>query len=143
MSIKSRLLSQSLQALRDGDNLTRTITLIVVGDIEMAENNPKNKTGKISEDDCLKIVAKMVKSNNEMIGYKAKNSDQLQKEIDILSEYLPKNITLEEIALIFANDGDKMEGMKFGQIVGHCMKTIKSKGLSVDAKDVQAYVKGL
>ena len=140
-NVKQHLYMQSIKGLKSGDKILRGITLVVLGDIEVAEC--RTTEGSISDADCLKIISKLVKSNKEMIGYKAKNSDDLQKEIDILSEYLPKNITLEEIALIFANDGDKMEGMKFGQIVGHCMKTIKSKGLSVDAKDVQEYVKGL
>ena len=156
MNIKEQLKIQSIQALKDGDTTTRSITLVVLGDIEV--NECRSKDGTITEDACLKIISKLVKSNQEMIrAYQDRIHDfntafstkvtctelikELEAEIPILQKYLPKTLTMAEITVEFADLVDTIGSVPFGQAVGLCMKTAKMKGLVVDSKDVQAFVK--
>ena len=142
MTILDNLRAASTDALKAGDKNMRTLTGVLIGDMEMAAC--KSASGKISDEECLTIIKKLIKSNKEMISHNAKNSDVLQQEIDVLTHlYIPASVSLEEISLTFAGEEDKISSMNFGQAVGYCMKTLKGKGHAVEASDVQTYIKGI
>lgn len=110
------------------------------------KNEEINKKESLTDDEVLSIIKKQVKtrkdSMNEYLNYNRIDlADNLQKEIDILSEYLPEELSDEEINIIIDETINEVnaESIKQMWIV---IKTISSKyGARCDMGKVSSLVK--
>ena len=99
VSLKQKLTDDLRQAMRDGDTVKRsTIRLLMaaIGNAEIA------RRGTLEDTDILGIITKEVRQHHESIdAFKQGNRPDLvtqeEAELAILQEYLPRQLTREEI----------------------------------------------
>ena len=102
MSLKQQIENKLNEALKTKDkNTYPTLRLIIsaIKDAEIAERSKGQK--KITDSDITAILKKMIKQRNESceIYKKAGRNELLEsetKEIDVISSYLPKQLSEEE-----------------------------------------------
>lgn len=111
------------------------------------KNEEINKKSPLTDDEVLSIIKKQVKtrkdSMNEYISYNRMDlADSLQKEIDILNEYLPEELSDEELEKIVNETITKVNAESIKQM-GLVIKTISSEyGARCDMAKVSKLVKG-
>ena len=110
------------------------------------KNEEINKKAPLDDNEVLTIIKKQVKtrkdSKEEYEKYNRMDlAEDLQKEIDILNEYLPEELSLDEINKIIDEEINEImpDGIKG---MGLVIKSISSKyGARVDMKLVSSLVK--
>ena len=103
MSIRKKIEADLQLALKEKNKITiSTLRLIIAGikDKDIAFRSKDNKEG-IKEDDIKQLLKKMIKQRNESIEiYKKSDRNDLldieKKEVQIISEFLPKQFSEEE-----------------------------------------------
>ena len=119
------------ESLRAGDKDKLNLFRVLKGEISRMEDG-KNE---LSKEDIIKIIQKIVK-NLESIG-----DDKSKKEIDMLTPFLPQQLTEEEIekiiqSIVITNNYSTMKDM--GKIMGDFNR---DHGGSADNKIVAQVVK--
>ena len=110
------------------------------------KNEEINKKSPLTDDEVLAIIKKQVKtrkdSMNEYASYNRMDlADSLQKEIDILNEYLPEELSDEELEKIVKETITKVKAESIKQM-GMVIKTISSEyGARCDMAKVSKIVK--
>lgn len=110
------------------------------------KNEEINKKSPLTDDEVLAIIKKQVKtrkdSMNEYARYNRMDlADSLQKEIDILNEYLPEELSDEELEKIVKETITKVKAESIKQM-GMVIKTISSEyGARCDMAKVSKLVK--
>lgn len=110
------------------------------------KNEEINKKSPLTDDEVLAIIKKQVKtrkdSMNEYASYNRMDLvDSLQKEIDILNEYLPEELSDEELEKIVKETITKVKAESIKQM-GIVIKTISSEyGARCDMAKVSKLVK--
>ena len=103
MSLREKIESDYKNALKSKDrNKISTYRLILssIKDLEIANRSVPNKKDT-DEEDIKKLLKKMIKQRSESIEvYKKNNRNDLleieENEVNVLSEYLPKQMSEEE-----------------------------------------------
>ena len=133
MSIKEKINNEYKTALKSKDkNKISTYRLILSGikDLDISNRSGPNKK-ETDDEDIKKLLKKMIKQRNESVEiYKKNKREDLLKieqgEIDLLSTYLPKQLSEEEtkkicseiIAKVGAQDIKDM-----GKVMGELKKS--------------------
>ena len=143
MSLKVRLMEDMKSALKEKDALRRsTITMVRAAILQ------KEKDERIELDDegIIGVIAKEVKQRRDSIpefekGNRPDLVEKLNTEISILMEYLPQQLTENEIdALVVQTIAEvNAAGMKdMGKVMGALMPKVKGRA---DGKLVNQLVK--
>ena len=144
MSLNEQINADLKAAMKSGDK-TRldTIRLLRASMIELA----KRGDGKeITPDDELSVLMAAMKKRKEAIEVYEKAgrnelAEQEQKELEIISTYLPKQLNAEEAAAIvqrIITETGASSPKDFGKVMPLAMKELKGK---FDGKVVQEMVK--
>lgn len=131
-------------AMKNGDKFTLSVLRMLKSALIYEQTNGEKH--ELSDDDVLSVIKKQVKtrktSMEEYLSYDRKDlADNLQKEIDILSKYLPEELSDEELTKIIDEiitelKPDGMKGM------GMVIKAVSAKcGAAADMKKVSSIVK--
>ena len=126
--MKEELLKALKEAMKNKDEIKKdTITLLRSAILQVEKDNQK----QLSEDEMLAIVSKEVKKRKESIAdyEKANREDivqKLKKEIEILSEYLPEQLSEEEIIKI-VEEAINETGSTSPRDMGKVMQAIRPK----------------
>ena len=110
------------------------------------KNEEINKKSPLTDEDVLSVIKKQVKmrkdSKEEYLSYNREDlADSLEKEIEILNAYLPRELTKEELEqiideTIYELKPDGLKGM------GMVIKAVSAKcGVTADMKLVSTIVK--
>jgi len=132
MSLQTKIEEKLNQSLKNKDkNLYPTLRLIVsaIKDAVIANRTKENKV--LSEQDIMALLKKMVKQRNESceVYKKAGRSELLdseKKEIEIISSFLPKQLSEEETKKICEEIIKKVEASSIkdmGKVMGELKKT--------------------
>ena len=143
--IKEQLLNDLKESMKD-KNLVRknTIQMIRAAILQVE----KDKQIELTEEQIIEIIAKESKKRKDAEADFEKSGredlvKQNKEEIEILSEYLPKQLTLEEIENI-VKDVIAKTGATSMKEMGVVMKTAKEQiGAAADGKTVSDVVKKL
>ena len=107
MSLREKIESDYKNALKSKDkNKISTYRLILSGIKDLDINNRSGPNKKETDDeDIKKLLKKMIKQRSESIEvYKKNNRNDLleieENEVNVLSEYLPKQMSEEETIII-------------------------------------------
>ncbi len=97
--MKDKLNAEFRQAMRDKDTLRRSVLRMVLAAVQNAEIARRSE---LSDGDVLGILSKEVKQHEESIqafkeGNRLDLMEKEQAELAILLEYLPKQLSREEI----------------------------------------------
>ena len=128
MSLKSKIEIDYQNSLKSKDKLEiSTYRLILSGikDLEILNRSGPQKK-ETDDNDIKQLIKKMIKQRNESIQiYKKNNREDLfaveEKEVAILSSYLPKQLTDDEIKNIcqkMANDLNAQSIKDMGKVMG-------------------------
>ena len=141
--MKEELLQELKEAMRNKDMLRKnTITLLRSAILQVEKDEQKTLT----EDEMITIVAREVKKRKESINdfEKADRMDlveDLNKEIEILSKYLPAQLSKEEIETL-VEETIKEVGATTPKDMGKVMQSLRPKtNGKADGKLVSEIVK--
>lgn len=139
-----KLKSDSINALKSGDKLRLSVLRMMLSEVKNADIDIRAEGGSLSDDDVLKILAKELKKRKDSVeAYTSANRPDLAEtemsESKIISEYLPAQMTKEEVEEIVS--GVIAEGASdFGAVMKGAMAKIAGKA---DGKIVSEVVKRL
>lgn len=143
MNIKEELLKALKEAMQAKDTLKKdTITMLRAAILQVEKDTQK----ELSETEMQVIVAKEVKKRQESIADFEKGGredlvDQTKKEIEVLSVYLPKQLSKEEVEALVI-DAIAEAGATGPRDMGRVMGALREKTAGkADGKLVSDIVK--
>ena len=150
MSLRDKIDNDYKNALKSKDkNKISTYRLILSGVKDLDINNRSGPNKKETDDeDIKKLLKKMIKQRSESIEiYKKNNRSDLleieQGELDVLSEYLPKQLSEADTKKI-CEETIKSVGASSIKDMGKILGNLKSKySDSLDFSKVSVILKGL
>ena len=141
--MKEELLKALKEAMKEKDELKKdTITMLRAAILQVEKDDKK----VLTQSEMEAIVATQIKSRKESLDdYKKANRDdivsKIEKEIEILTEYLPEQLTLEEIKKLVSEAIEKT-GAASPRDMGKIMQEIRPKiAGKADGKVVSDMVK--
>ena len=149
MSLKKQIEQKLNEALKAKDKNTYPTLRLVVSAIKDAEIASRTKDQKeISDSDLTSILKKMIKQRNESceVYKKAGRKELLDneiKEIEVISTFLPKQLSEEETKKI-CEEAIKSSGASSMKDMGKVMGVLKSKHAdTLDFSKVSSIIKAL
>ena len=141
--LKEKLMSDLKEAMKEKQILRKNVVQMIRAAILQVE---KDKQTELDDNQVLEIIAKEVKTKKDALKdfEKAERKDlidQTNKEIEVLQEYLPKQLTREEIKIELEKI-IKQLGASTAKDMGTIMKEAKTKfGASADGKTINEVAK--
>lgn len=140
MSLRQRILDAQKQAMKEGDKASLSTLRMVWSALRNIEID---KGGELTDEEVQEVIARQVKQLKDAMtdfekGGRSDLMEQTQVEIAYLSQYLPQQLTDEELEkvvqnIVSAHSGEKNAGI----IMGAVMKEVKGKA---DGKKVREFV---
>lgn len=132
MTLKDRLLSDMRTAMKQRDTVRKTVLSMARAAILQLE---KDKRTELDDQGVMEVIAKEIKSRKEALemfkqGGRQDLVEQNEKEIEILGEYLPPQLSESEIREIIKETIEKVgaAGMKdMGKVMGAVMPQVKGR----------------
>lgn len=143
--LKEKLLQDLKTCMKEKNEIRKNAVQMVRAAILQVE---KDKAITLEDNQIIEIIAKEVKKRKDSIqdykkGGRQDIVEQLEEEISALSEYLPKQLTKEEITKIVTDIINKT-GATSLKDMGTVMKQAKQEmGASADGKTINEVVKEL
>ena len=131
MTLKEKLASEFKEAMKSKDEIRKNTVNLARAAIKQYEVDNRKE---LDDEGVLTILAKQVKMRKDALGdfEKAGRTDLLDAynaEIKVLMEYLPKQLTDEEILEIVKNTAAEMEieagRQNMGKLMGAVMQKVK------------------
>lgn len=102
--MKDRILKDIITAMKEHNKEKLTVLRMVKGAMQLEEINKKEN---LSDEDVIGVLAKQIKTRKESIvefekGNRKDLIDQTNAEIKILEEYMPEQLSEEEVDKIIA-----------------------------------------
>ena len=141
--LKEKLLEDMKVSMRDKKIIRKNVIQMVRAAILQVE---KDKHIELNDEQITEIIAKESKKRKDSLADYEKSGrqdliDQINEEIEILSEYLPKPLTTEEIEKII-EEVIASTGASTMKDMGMVMKEAKAKiGPAADGKTINEIVK--
>ena len=104
--------SANIEAMKARDNTSRAVLSIVLTKYKLQEVELKSQGKEIGDAELLSIIQKVIKElEDERAGYLKVNNqeraDNVSKQMEVISSYLPKQLSEEEIKKIIGSLEDK------------------------------------
>ena len=143
--MKEQLLNELKDAMRNKDELRKnTITMLRSAILQVEKDNQK----ELNDEEIQIIVSKEVKKRKESIDDFVKGDrldivEELNKEIEILSKYLPEQLSEEEVEKLVKESIEKVQATS-AKDMGKVMQDLRPKiSGKADGKLVSDIVKNL
>lgn len=144
MSLKEKI-NEDLKAAMKSQDAVRMETLRSI----RAEIIKMDKTGmqrEMNEEEEIQLLMRQVKMRKEAIemfemGNRTDLVEKEKKQMEIINEYLPKQLSREEAEEVINNvikESGDVTAKDFGKVMSASMKTLKGK---IDGKIIQEIVK--
>lgn len=143
--LKEKLMSDLKEAMKEKDVLKKNVVQMIRAAILQVE---KDKQIELEENQIIEIIAKESKKRKDSLKDYEKSGrqdliDQIKEEIEIISVYLPKQLSREEITNI-VKEVINETGATSIKDMGKVMKSAKEKiGASADGKTINEVVREL
>jgi uncharacterized protein YqeY len=135
MSIKQKISDDLKSAMKSGDILRRDTLRMLDSMIKNTEIEKKKKEAGLTEEETLEVIARAIKQRKDSSaqyksGGRADLAEKEEKEIMILSDYMPAQMSEEEVRAevkkVISETGatDKTE---MGKVMGAAMARLKGK----------------
>ncbi len=142
MDIQTKLLEDMKAAMKSGDKV-RLET--IRGLRSQIKNEEINKKDSLSDDEVLQVLSTAVKRRKESIemaraGNRPERAEEETREMEIILEYLPKQMTAEEISSLVDQVVQEVRPESprdMGKVMGKLMPQVKGRA---DGKLVQQIV---
>ena len=143
--LKEKLMDDLKESMREKDVIRKNVIQMVRAAILQIE---KDKGIEVDDNKILEIIAKEVKTRNDALADFEKGGredlvEQAKREIEILSEYLPKQLTKEELKEKVSKIIEEI-GATSIKDMGNVMKEAKAQiGTAADGRSINEAVKEL
>ncbi len=143
--LKEKLMEDLKEAMKEKQVLRKNVVQMIRAAILQVE---KDKQIELDENQVLEIIAKEAKKRKDSLADYEKSGrqdliDQVNQEIEIISEYLPKQLSKEEIIEIVKQVIKETEATTIKDM-GKVMKSAKEKiGAAADGKAINDAVREL
>lgn len=143
--LKEKLLEDLKNCMKDKNVIRKNVIQMVRAAILQVE---KDKQITLDDNQIIEIIAKESKKRKDSLAdYEKSNREDLintiKEEIEILAEYLPKQLSIDEVEKI-VREVIKEQGATSIKDMGKVMKSAKEKiGASSDGKTINEVVKRL
>ena len=143
--LKEKLMEDLKESMKEKQVLRKNVVQMVRAAILQVE---KDKQIELDDNQILEIIAKEAKKRKDSLADYEKSGrqdliDQVNEEIKIISEYLPKQLSKEEITNIVKEVIEEV-GATSIKDMGKVMKTAKEKiGAAADGKTINEVVREL
>ncbi|HHV96486.1 MAG TPA: GatB/YqeY domain-containing protein [Clostridiaceae bacterium] len=99
MSLKEKLLNDLKEAMRDKDTVRKNAIQMARSAVLQIE---KDRRVTLDDDGIIEVIAKQIKQRKEVLPEYEKSGrqdliDNLRREIEILSQYMPQQLTEDEL----------------------------------------------
>lgn len=126
--MKERIVNDLKEAMKAQDKELLAVIRMVKGAISLEEINTKKE---LTDDEVISIIAKQIKTRKESIedfkkGNRQDLIDQTNREIEILSKYMPEQLSLEEVNKIIDEIFDIVKPSSMADM-GKLMSAAKEK----------------
>ena len=141
--LKEKLLEDLKESMKEKNTIRKNVVQMVRAAILQVE---KDKHIEVSDDKIVEIIAKEAKKRKDSLEDFQKSGredliEQINKEIEILNEYLPKQLTQEELEQKIKEIIAEVGATSIKDI-GVVMKTAKEKiGATADGKAINKTAK--
>ncbi|MFH1965144.1 MAG: GatB/YqeY domain-containing protein [Acidobacteriota bacterium] len=149
MSLKEKISSDAITALRQKDKVTLDVLRMVKSKILELEVKLRTKKGRdyqLSDEETLEVITSYAKQRKQSIDSYTEAgrqdlADQEKNELEILNQYLPKQLSREEVEKL-VDEALAETGASSMQDIGKVMKALmpKLKG-AADGKTVNELVR--
>ncbi|HSC88218.1 MAG TPA: GatB/YqeY domain-containing protein [Polyangiaceae bacterium] len=140
MSLADEIKKRMFAAMKAGRTTEKEILRVAMGEITTAAGR---SDGPLPDEEVQRLLKKLVKSNREALATTedAGQRQELETEIEVLSELLPRALGVDEIcAALEAVRSAITAAPQPGPAVGIAMKHLKQSGLAADAATVNEAV---
>ena len=143
--LKEKLMEDLKEAMKEKQVLRKNVVQMIRAAILQVE---KDKQIELDENQVLEIIAKESKKRKDSLSDYEKSGrqdliDQVNEEIEIISQYLPKQLSKEEIIEIVKQVISETEAKSIKDM-GKVMKAAKEKiGAAADGKTINEAVREL
>lgn len=143
MNLSERLVKDFKKYLIAKDTVKKNTVQILRAEIL---NKSKELQRDISDEEILEIIAKQIKQKKDSLAdfKKADRQDlinQTYEEIDTLEQYMPKPLSMEELAIIVKETASEINAID-KKDMGRLIKEIKQQvGVRADGKTISDLVK--
>lgn len=143
--LKEKLMSDLKEAMKDKDTLRKNVVQMIRAAILQVE---KDKQIELEDNQIIEIIAKESKKRKDSLEDYEKSGrqdliEQIKSEIEIISAYLPKQLSKEEITNIVKEIINET-GATSIKDMGKVMKSAKEKiGAAADGKTINEIVREL
>ncbi len=131
----------NIEALKNKDEVAKTILSIVKNKFKLAEIEKRTKNEELKDSDCVQILQKTLKElSEEKENYLKVNNnleaENIQKQADVISKFLPQMMSKDEIKNII----NGLEDKSVPSVMKHFKLNYAGK---VDMKDVNEVLRSL
>ena len=143
--LKEKLMEDLKEAMKDKQTLRKNVVQMIRAAILQVE---KDKQIELEDNQILEIIVKEAKKRKDSLSDYEKSGredliNHVKEEIEIISEYLPKQLTKEEITEIVKQVIEET-GATSIKDMGKVMKSAKEKmGATADGKTINEVVREL
>ena len=143
--LKEKLLEDLKNSMKEKNTVRKNAIQMVRAAILQVE---KDKQIELNDEQIIDIIAKESKKRKDALGDYEKSGredliNEIKEEIQILAEYLPKQLSIEEVENI-VKEVIAEQGATSIKDMGKVMKTAKEKiGAASDGKTINEIVKKL
>ncbi|QUH21055.1 GatB/YqeY domain-containing protein [Alkaliphilus sp. B6464] len=143
MSLKERLADELKNAMKNKNQLRKNVITMIRADIKQIE---VDKRVELTDEEVIEIISKQAKQRRDSIeefekGGRADLVEQAAQEVDVLMEYLPEQLSEEEIETIIKEviaDTGATSMKDMGKIMATAMPKLKGR---TDGKVVNQIVR--
>ena len=144
MSLKEKIIADLTAAMKNQD-AARTETLRSIR-AEILKMDKSGMQREMNEEEEIQLLTRQVKMRKESIemfenGNRPDLAEKEKKQLEIISEYLPKPLSREEAETVISNVIAELGAVTekdFGKVMSASMKSLKGK---IDGKIIQEIVK--
>ena len=130
--MKDRILKDMVSAMKNQDKLRLSVLRMVKGAIQLEEINKKSE---LTDEDVIGVLSKQIKTRKESIAEFEKGNrfdliEQTNMEIAILNEYMPAQLSEEDVDKIIDDAFKKINPTSqsdMGKIMGMITPLLKGK----------------
>jgi hypothetical protein len=131
MNLKEKILNNLKEALKQGEKEIVSVLRMLVSSINNLEIERKKREGGLANEEVVEVVAREIKKRKDAIeqyekGGRSDLADKEKREVEILQEYMPEQMSEEEVRVKVKEIIDS--GVKeFGMVMGKVMPEVKGK----------------
>ncbi|NMB97540.1 MAG: GatB/YqeY domain-containing protein [Clostridiaceae bacterium] len=128
MSLKEKLLNDLKEAMRDKDTVRKNTVQMARSAVLQIE---KDRRVTLDDDGIIDVIAKQIKQRKDVLPEYEKSGrqdliDKLLEEIEILSQYMPQQLTEDELEIVIKNTIQEI-GVNSVKDLGKVMQAVMPK----------------